>query len=154
MAPIDWQADLDERIAEACGETHKMTDTKALRTGSILEFWGGSVEIKRSGYPNNGDGALTFNDDDLEWEHCVDREGSYRSINIKKSELVSIRDFLNRELPPVPDREHVLELRAALQSMVEAHYHILFNVTGERQYDACREAERILEKTVASSEAE
>ena len=28
-APTDWQADLDERIAEACGEIHKMTDAKA-----------------------------------------------------------------------------------------------------------------------------
>src|SRR6185312_6509331 len=25
-APTNWQADLDERIAEACGETHKMTE--------------------------------------------------------------------------------------------------------------------------------
>ena len=59
MTPIDWQADLDERIAEVCGETHKMTDT---RLPNVEPDW----HEKRCGH--------NFEYADCPYERCRGRE--------------------------------------------------------------------------------
>jgi hypothetical protein len=73
--------------------------TVELKVQPVLIFDGGKLSIKRSGYPNNGDGVLLFNDDEMKWDHGHDSEHIFRFVSIAKSELLAIRDFLNAEFP-------------------------------------------------------
>ena len=65
----------------------------------VLMFEGGDLHVKQSGYgANNGDGHLSFYDDDLDF---ADEPGKpARVLKLPKSELIAIRDFLNTQFPP------------------------------------------------------
>lgn len=74
----------------------------ANRAGKYLESLGfadGSLAIRTSGFDaQDGSGYLCFKDDDLEFEQ---EDGPlYRIANLPASELIAIRDFLNRIFPP------------------------------------------------------
>lgn len=64
--------------------------------GDNAEGW---LTIRTSGYgEQDGNGWLSFKDDDLE---CEQEDGPlYRVANLPASELIAIRDFLNRIFPP------------------------------------------------------
>ena len=63
------------------------------KRGAVLVFVDGLLEIKVTGYgKEDGSGVLSFKEDDPD-------EGRRYAI-IPKSELESIRDFLNKWLPP------------------------------------------------------
>jgi len=68
-----------------------MSDIK-LKHGAVLSFVDGLLEVN-----DNGDGRISFKEDDLEWADGTDH---WRFARLKKSELESIRDFLNKWLPP------------------------------------------------------
>jgi len=125
MEPTDTR----NPIAAAADET-----PDELKVQSTLAFEGGALTIKRSGFPNNGDGTLTFDDDKLDWEHKIDRDGSYRTISLPHSELVAIRDFLNKELPPEnhPARDSlVAALRLVAKRAVQGATDLeLFGIAG------------------------
>lgn len=72
-----------------------------MKYSAVLSFEGGSLTIKRSGYADkDGSGDFAFKDADLEYDFENEARGATRWINIAKSELVELRDFLNKELPP------------------------------------------------------
>jgi hypothetical protein len=61
-----------------------------------LVFDGGHLSIKIDGFsvPEIGNGEIVFRDDDLNYE-----EDNYRVARLDKSDLICIRDFLNRIFP-------------------------------------------------------
>jgi hypothetical protein len=71
-----------------------------MKTAPTLAFEGGSLAFQQEGYGDrNGDGRLTFVEDDLDWEHSDESSVVVRSIRVPRSELEAIRDFLNKMLP-------------------------------------------------------
>lgn len=73
-----------------------------MKTGAYLSFEGGSLHIKRNGYPDDkrGEGEFTFDDNDLDWPTQAESEAEARcrSIRIPRSELEAIRDFITETL--------------------------------------------------------
>lgn len=67
-------------------------DQHGLKTRSMLVFDGGSISIRIDGFTNNGDGEFAFNDYDADWD------GNARIVKVPKSELIALRDFLNKHL--------------------------------------------------------
>jgi hypothetical protein len=68
-----------------------------VKQSAALSFDGGLITIYRKGFgAADGSGFLAFKDAELDW----DEEG-YRSSKVPNSELLALRDFLNRELPSV-----------------------------------------------------
>jgi hypothetical protein len=65
-------------------------------------FVGGAITVNGEGHPETGSGQLAFDDDDLQFEPYEDRDGVSRFIDLPRSELIGIRDFLNRLLPVEP----------------------------------------------------
>ncbi|MEJ0092776.1 MAG: hypothetical protein WDN46_10085 [Methylocella sp.] len=100
--PIGYQTDetrckpCPRRSAEFAAASEKRTQiTDGLKRGEVLSFVDGVLTVNISGYgSNNGDGYLGFHDDNLSHE-----EDGIRRAKIPNSELVAIRDFLNRVLP-------------------------------------------------------
>lgn len=71
---------------------------RAGKLGSALSFEGGVFFVNVAGFgASDGDALLSFKDDDLDWD-----EEDYRSIRIPNSELIAIRDELNKWFPPKP----------------------------------------------------
>lgn len=70
-----------------------------MKQGSALSFKGGTLTVLRSGYgAKDGSGTIAFFEGDLEFE--FDRSDlATRWIAIPHSELIAIRDFLNKEFP-------------------------------------------------------
>lgn len=73
-----------------------------MKYGASFQFEGGSLAVRRSGYgEKNGGATLAFKDSDLEYD--FDRsDTATRWIEIGPSEVIAIRDFLNKEFPPDP----------------------------------------------------
>ena len=78
-----------------------------MKERSKLIFEGGALAVRRAGYDEKdiGGGWLIFRDGDLEYEYGSETEGAFRLINLPRSELVAIRDFLIRELAPLPENQ-------------------------------------------------
>jgi len=63
-----------------------------LKRGEILSFDDGQLRIKTAGHgPQNGWGEFTFHERQIE----IDADG-FASIEVPPSELIALRDFLNR----------------------------------------------------------
>jgi hypothetical protein len=64
-----------------------------------LGFDGGSLHIYQQGYgERDGDGYFIFKDDELDWEQ--DDGTDYRIVKLHNSDILFIRDHLNRLFPP------------------------------------------------------
>jgi hypothetical protein len=64
-----------------------------------LGFDGGSLHIYQQGYgERDGDGYFIFKDDELDWEQ--DDGTDYRIVKLDNSDILFIRDHLNRLFPP------------------------------------------------------
>lgn len=76
-----------------------------MKTASVLSFVGGSISVHVSGYANNGSGELYFRESDVEYsnEDGID----FLTVQVPKSELLEIRDFLNRHLPGATEDDPV-----------------------------------------------
>jgi hypothetical protein len=71
-----------------------------MKRRECLSFVDGVLTVKTTGYgPENGDAHISFNEDAL----FVEDDGS-RWAKIPASELLEIRDFLNRILPKIEAR--------------------------------------------------
>lgn len=69
-----------------------------------LIFEGGTISIRRSGYGAlNGGGIFTFDEEDVEPHPHTDRSGSYITVEIAKSDMLEIRDWLTDQLKKVSD---------------------------------------------------
>lgn len=69
-----------------------------LKTRPVLVFSEGLIDIRSTGYGDqNGSGHISFKDDNLEWGDGENH--NYRFMNLPKSEMEAIRDFLNEWLP-------------------------------------------------------
>lgn len=65
-----------------------------MKVSPTLLFEGGSVTVNATGYgAKDGSGYLAFKDDDLQWD-----DYETRFVNVAKSELEGIRDFLIQHL--------------------------------------------------------
>lgn len=70
-----------------------------LKRGQVLVFEGGTLTVNESGYGNrDGAGCLSFREDDLEWD-ADPASAATRYVNLPKSEIIAIRDFLNKMFP-------------------------------------------------------
>lgn len=68
-----------------------------LKTAYVLEFEGGSLQVNGENYGvRSGDGRLAFDENDLKWEPHEDDDGAHRTLSLPRSELIAIRDFLNK----------------------------------------------------------
>jgi hypothetical protein len=62
---------------------------------------GASLTVRRSGYGHeNGSGYFVFDENDVQWQPHDEREGHYLEVKLARSEMIELRDFLNREFPP------------------------------------------------------
>lgn len=74
-----------------------------MKSELILSFEGGCLAVRQEGYGDqNGDGRLTFRDDDLDWDEGAESMVIVRSIRLPRSELEAIRDFLVKTLAATP----------------------------------------------------
>lgn len=66
-----------------------------------LGFEAGTLYVYQSGYgERDGDGYFIFNDDDLDWEQDQESGEDYRIAKVDNSDLLGLRDHLNRLFPP------------------------------------------------------
>lgn len=70
-----------------------------MKRTEVLSFDGGTLEVKIEGHELNGAGRLTFEDSALEWDQRDCISGARRSIDVPRSELLALRDFLHRLFP-------------------------------------------------------
>lgn len=64
-----------------------------------FSFVDGSLTVLGDGYVGKGDGWFTFDEDTIELHPHDDRAGSYFMAKIPMSELIELRDFLNKRFP-------------------------------------------------------
>lgn len=65
-----------------------------------LNFCEGTLSIKADGYgERNGWAELVFDENQVELQPKEDRSGGYAIIEIAPSELIALRDWLNKTLP-------------------------------------------------------
>jgi hypothetical protein len=69
-----------------------------------LSFEGGALIVMVEGHPGPGSGHFAFTDDELEPVREYTEDGVWDGFLAKlpASELMAIRDFLNKWLPPTP----------------------------------------------------
>ncbi|MEJ0094508.1 MAG: hypothetical protein WDN46_14050 [Methylocella sp.] len=96
LSEAGWELAAAQPPAEFATASEKRTQiTDGLKRGEVLSFVDGVLTVNVSGYgSNNGDGYLGLHDDNLSYE-----EDGIRRAKIPNSELIAIRDFLNRVLP-------------------------------------------------------
>jgi hypothetical protein len=68
-------------------------DQHDLKTMARLIFEGGSIGVRINGYPNNGDGEFLFDEEEADWG-----DTKLRIVKVPKSELIALRDFLDKWL--------------------------------------------------------
>lgn len=77
-----------------------------LKTGATFVFEGGQLQIFASGHgAYDGRGLFAFQDDDLDFGGA---HGETRLILIPATELIALRDFLNKHLATKPRFEKTL----------------------------------------------
>lgn len=102
-SPRGDQADLQPTLESRGGE---------LKRGASLGFVGGLLEVRTEGYGRkNGSGTFIFKEDELVWGDGEDHGLLFSKL--LPSEIASIRDFLNKYLPPA-DSPTVEELQAMI----------------------------------------
>lgn len=87
-----------------------------LKRSEVLSFVDGTLTIKASGHAVNGWGVLVFDEEQIEIKPHEEKDGGYVEIEIMRSELRALRDFLNRVLPP---SNNFNGLVAALEGMLK-----------------------------------
>jgi hypothetical protein len=77
-----------------------------MKSSVAFGFEPGTLCIYRSGHGDkDGAGHIAFNEDKIQWEAHEDDAGHTVWVPIARSELLAIRDFLNKEFPPEPRQE-------------------------------------------------
>lgn len=61
----------------------------------IFGFTPGELMIR-----SDGSGCLAFDEEDIDWDRAEDRRGNIVKVELPASELIAIRDFLNKQFPP------------------------------------------------------
>jgi hypothetical protein len=85
-----------------------------VKRASAFCFEPGVLTVLRSGYgERNGSATLQFNEDDVTIYPHDDRDGNFIQIDVDRSELVALRDFLNKELP-----RHSTGVEAAVENIL------------------------------------
>ncbi len=81
-------------MPEAVGASPKHTQT----THFIFE--GGHLAIRTDGHGDaNGSGYFQFEEADMQWRQHEESSDMYLSIDVAKSELLELRDQLNKHFP-------------------------------------------------------
>jgi hypothetical protein len=72
------------------------------KTMPTLVFEDGTISIRLSGYgAENGGGIFTFDETTVRWHEHDNRSGSYLTVEIAKSEMIELRDWLTDQLKKV-----------------------------------------------------
>lgn len=80
-------------------------------TSSVLVFADGALHLNR-----DGTGSLVFREDELEWEPDDESPVDYRVAKLPASEVIAIRDELNKRFPATVSQldDHTLEAAAQI----------------------------------------
>lgn len=72
-----------------------------IKQSAVMCVDGASLTVRRSGYgEHDGSGFFVFDEDDVEWQPHDEKAGCYLEVKLARSEMIELRDFLNREFPP------------------------------------------------------
>lgn len=71
-----------------------------MKTTRQFGFEGGVMAVRESGHgERDGSGYFQLDESDINWEPHDEADGQYTIIEIPASELIELRDFLNRQFP-------------------------------------------------------
>ena len=68
------------------------------RKSYVFSFDGGNLTVLGEGHPEQGSGWFTFDEDEVQWRPHDEKDGCYLLANLPKSELIELRDFLNKHV--------------------------------------------------------
>ena len=71
-----------------------------LKRSSVMCLDGASLTVRQSGHLQDGSGYFIFDEDSVVWQPHDERNGHYLEVKLERSEMLALRDFLNREFPP------------------------------------------------------
>jgi hypothetical protein len=72
-----------------------------IKCSSVMSVDGATLTVRRSGYcQENGSGYFVLDENDVDWKPHDERDGHYLEVKLAPSEMIELRDFLNREFPP------------------------------------------------------
>ena len=70
-----------------------------MKQTSNLIFCGGVLALRQSGHGDkNGTGYFQFDETDMDWQPHDESDGSYIRIELPRSELIELRDYLNEQV--------------------------------------------------------
>lgn len=76
--------------------------TTELKRSATLDFEGGMLTINLSGFGDkNGSGCFVFDEEDVQWHPHDEKSGCYLAVDIPRSEMVELRDWLTKQLEGV-----------------------------------------------------
>lgn len=93
-----------------------------MKRGISFGFEGGGLDIKLEGYGDqNGSGHFAFSEEELQWDEDQETGRVSRWVKVEKSELLEIRNLLNRLFPPseltgLRDENHRLRREVAFKT--------------------------------------
>lgn len=71
-----------------------------MKRGEVFSFIDGTLRVKIDGYgEQNGWGQFVFDEKQVEFTPHEEDSGSSLVVDVPKSELIELRDFLNRLFP-------------------------------------------------------
>lgn len=78
-----------------------------MKRGEVFSFVDGTLHVKIDGYgEQNGWGQFVFDEKQVEFTPHEEDSGSSLAVDVPKSELIELRNFLNRLFPlSATDRE-------------------------------------------------
>lgn len=70
-----------------------------MEKSATLSFEGGLLNIRKSGHgEKDGSGFFQFDEADIEWLPHDEKEGHYLRLEVERSELIELRDYLIEHL--------------------------------------------------------
>jgi hypothetical protein len=101
--------------------------------GAALSFDGGNLQLNLRGYPDPGSGHFAFTDDQLEPVREYDEDGVWDGFLVKlpASEIIALRDFLNKWLPPAEGRPSDLAAQPTTSAPATDESQTLREIRGE-----------------------
>lgn len=65
----------------------------------VFGFVNGNLSVDGEGCANEGDGWFTFEEDNVDWHQYDEKSGTYLLVDVPRSELIELRDFLIQRFP-------------------------------------------------------